>query len=129
MIPSVAAEVLLQCGTLTGLLGGAMNVAGAQERAKDLLTESIREFQSQGNYRKVSEGQCEIGACYWRLGAHDDARVTMLEALKPLTESDVELKAKIHIRRTLVEISENRYHDALSILKEAEPVFESANDS
>lgn len=127
--PAVAAEVLLQCGTLTGLLGGARNVAGVQERAKDLLTEAAREFQSQGNYRKASEAQAELGACYWRLGAHDDARVLMREALKPLTELDVELKAKIHIRRTLVEISENRYHDALSILKEAEPVFEAATDA
>jgi tetratricopeptide (TPR) repeat protein len=129
MPPAVAAEALLQCGTLTGLLGSAVNVSGGQERAKDLLSEAAREFQSQRNYQKASEAQCELGACYWRLGAHDDARVTMREALKPLTESDVELKAKIHIRRTLVEISENRYHDALSILKEAEPVFASANDA
>jgi tetratricopeptide (TPR) repeat protein len=129
MPPAIAAEVLLQCGTLTGLLGGAMNVVGVQEQAKDLLTEAVREFQSQGNYRKASEAQAEMGACYWRLGAHDDARVIMREALQPLTASDVELKAKIHIRRTLVEISENRYHEALNILSEAEPVFESATDA
>jgi hypothetical protein len=36
--PVTAAEVLLQCGTLTGLLGRARNVPGAQERAQDLLT-------------------------------------------------------------------------------------------
>src|SRR5215207_3103602 len=129
MPPAVAAEVLLQCGALTGLLGGAKNVSGVQERAKDLLTEAFREFKSQENYRKVSEAQCELGARYWRLGAHDDARVMMREALKPLTDTDVELKARIHIKRTLVEISENRYHEALNILKEAEPVFESANDA
>lgn len=129
MPPAVAAEILLQCGVLTGLLGGARNVSGMQERAKDLLTEAVREFQSQGKYEKASEAQCELGACYWRLGAHDDARVIMREALKPLTDSAVELKAKIHIRRTLVEVSENRYHEALNILKEAEPVFESANDA
>ena len=127
--PAVAAEVLLRCGALMGLLGGARNVSGVQERAKDLLTEAVRKFQSQGQHRKASEAQCELGACYWRLGAHDDARVIMQEALKPLTESDVELKAKIHIRRTLVEISENRYHEALNILKEAEPVFQSADDA
>ena len=127
--PVVAAEVLLQCGTLTGLLGRARNVSGAQEKAQDLLSEAVRKFNSQGRYEKASEAQCELGACYWRLGAHDDARVIMREALKPLKDTDVELKAKIHIRRTLVEISENRYHDALSILKEAEPVFESASDA
>jgi tetratricopeptide (TPR) repeat protein len=53
----------------------------------------------------------------------------MREALKPLKDADIELKAKILIRRTLVEISENRYYEALNILKEAEPVFESANDA
>lgn len=125
----VSAEVLLQCGTLTGLFGGARNVLGVQERAKDLLSEAVRLFQSLGNSQKASEGQCELGACYWRSGAHDNARVIMRDALRPLEESDVELKAKIHIRRTLVEISENRYHDALSILKEAEPIFASANDA
>jgi tetratricopeptide (TPR) repeat protein len=127
--PDVAAEVLLQCGALTGLLGGARNVSGAQERAKDLLTEAVRVFRSLGNYQKASEAQCELGACYWRLGAHDDARAMMREALKPLKESDVELKAKILIRLTLAEVWENHYHEALSILKEAEPVFESANDA
>ncbi|HWS86797.1 MAG TPA: helix-turn-helix domain-containing protein [Pyrinomonadaceae bacterium] len=127
--PDVAAEVLLQCGALTGLFGVARNVPGIQERAKDLLTEAAREFQSQGRYAKASEAQCELGACYWRLGAHDDARVIMREALEPLTDADVELKARIHIRRTLVEISENRYNEALNILREAEPVFESANDA
>src|SRR3712207_3366155 len=46
--PDVAAEVLLQCGALTGLFGVARNVPGIQERAKDLLTEAVREFQGQG---------------------------------------------------------------------------------
>lgn len=127
--PAVAAEVLHQCGALTGLLGGARNVSGAQERAKDLLTEAVRKFQSQGKYQKASEAQCELGACYWRLGAHDDARVTMREALKPLTDSDAELKARILIRLTLAEIWDNKYYEALNILKEAEPVFESASDA
>src|SRR5256714_13348829 len=127
--PVTAAEVLLQCGTLTGLLGHARNVAGAQEKAQDLLTEAARKFQSQGKYEKASEAQCELGACYWRLGAYNEARLMMSEALKPLTDTDVELKAKILIRRTLVEISENRYLEALNILKEAEPIFESANDA
>jgi tetratricopeptide (TPR) repeat protein len=127
--PAVAAEVLLQCGALTGLLGGARNVSGAQERAQDLLTEAVRKFRSQGRPEKAAEAQCELGACYWRLGAHDDARVLMREALRPLTDADVELKARILIRRTLVEISENRYSDALQILEEAEPVFKSASDA
>jgi tetratricopeptide (TPR) repeat protein len=126
--PDVDAEVLLQCGTLTGWLGSALNVSGAQEQSKDMLSEAGRKFRSQGMLAKVSEAQYELGICYWRLGAFEEARLILGEALKPLKELYVELKAKILIRRTLVEISENKYYDALNILKEAEPVFESAND-
>lgn len=129
MPPVVTAEVLLQCGALTGWFGSVWNVSDAQDKAKDLLFEALRLFQSQGRYVKASEVQYTLGTCYWRLGAHDEARMLMQEALKPLTDADVELRAKIHIRRTLVEISENRHHEALGILKEAEPVFASANDA
>jgi tetratricopeptide (TPR) repeat protein len=81
--PMTAAEVLLRCGALTGWLGSAGNVAGTEEKAKDLLTESLRLFQDQGQYKKSSEVQYELGVCYWRLGAHDEGRVMLREALKP----------------------------------------------
>jgi tetratricopeptide (TPR) repeat protein len=129
MPPAVVAEILLQCGTLTGWLGSARSVEGSQERAKDLLSEALRRFKSQGRRAKASEAQYELGICYWRLGAYDEARVVMEEALKPLADADIKLKAKILIRRTLVEVSENRYYEALNILKEAESVFESAGDA
>ncbi len=127
--PAVAAEVLLRCGALTRHLGNARNVAGAQERAKDMLSEAARMFRAQGVPVKVSETQYELAMCYWWLGQHDEARVVFEEALKPLTDADLELKAKILIKRTIVEVWDNRYYDALNILKEAEPIFESANDA
>src|SRR6201986_5086896 len=114
--PTVDAEVLLQCGALTGWLGSVRNVSGAQEQAKDMLSEAERKFRSQGIPVKVSETQYELGACYWRLGQLDEARVVLHEALKPLTQADVELKAKVLIRRTNVEGWENRYHEALNNL-------------
>ncbi|HJQ31678.1 MAG TPA: tetratricopeptide repeat protein [Pyrinomonadaceae bacterium] len=129
MPPAVAAEVLLQCGVLTGWLGRIRSLGGSQEKAKDLITEALRMFQAQDSREKVAEARYELGVCYWRLGAHDEARIVLKEALKPLTDADVELKAKILIRRTLVEVWDNRYYEALSILKEAEPVFKSGNDA
>jgi tetratricopeptide (TPR) repeat protein len=53
----------------------------------------------------------------------------MREALNHLTDADLELKAKILIRRTIVELCENRFYEALNILNEARPVFESADDA
>jgi len=128
-LPAVTqAEVLLQCGSLTGWLGSARQIPEAQEKAKDLLFEAIRLFRSHGQKARVSEAQYELGMCYWRLGAFDEARIILKEA-ESGAGNNVELKAKILIRRTLVEIWTGRYHDAWNILKEAQPFFERSNDA
>jgi tetratricopeptide (TPR) repeat protein len=127
--PVTAAEVLLQCGVLTGWLGSARKVSGAQEKAKDLLSESLRKFHSQGQFKKVAEVQYELGMCYWRLGAYDEARVILEEALTELGEQDAELRAKVLIRRTIVEIWTGRYHDAWNILNQAAPFFDSCGEA
>jgi CheY-like chemotaxis protein/tetratricopeptide (TPR) repeat protein len=127
--PLAAAEVLLQCGSLSGWLGSVRQIPDAQERAKDLLSEALRKFRSQGQKSKVCEAQYELGMCYFRLGGYDDARVVLGEALAELRDEDAELKAKTLIRRTLVEVWTGRYHEALDILKEAQPFFEGVNDA
>ncbi len=127
--PLIGAEVLLQCGVLSGWLGSAQHISGAQENAKDMLSEALRTFETHGQPSKVSESQYELGLCYWRLGAFDEARVILDEALKNLGARDTELKARILIRHTIVEVWTGRYHDAWNILKEAEPFFESCSDA
>jgi tetratricopeptide (TPR) repeat protein len=102
--PLTAAEVLLQCGVLSGWLGGAQHISGAQEKANDLLFEALRMFKAERQYSKVSEAQYELGMCYFRLGAYDEARNTLDEALNGLEEKDSNLKAKVLIRHTLVEV-------------------------
>lgn len=129
LTPDLAAEVLLRCGVLTGWLGRSESIEGAQEKARDLITEAFREFQSQGRETKASEALYELGICRWRLGAYEESRVILREALKPLTDADVELKASILIRRTIVELCENRFYEARDILNEARHVFDSANDA
>lgn len=126
---SVASEVLLQCGILSGWLGSVRSVPDAQEKAKDLLTEALRKFQSRGEQAKVSEVKYELGLCYFRLGAYDESRIALEAAVEGLGNNDAQLKAKILIRRASVEIWTGRHHDALSILKEAQPFFEGCNDA
>ena len=125
----VAAEVLLQCGVLSGWLGSVQQVPKAQEKAKDLLTEAFRGFQSQGRKVKAAEVQYELSMCYFRLGAYDEARIVLTEALKGLEDADAELRARAHIRRAHLEVWTGRYHDALGVLREAQPFFESCNDA
>jgi tetratricopeptide (TPR) repeat protein len=127
--PATVPEVQLQCGVLTGWLGSVRNISGAQEEAKDLLSAALRKFQSQDRMSKVAEVQYELGMCYWRLGAYDEARVTLEEAFQILGEQESELKARVLIRRTLVEIWTGRYHDAWNILSEAEPLFDNSSEA
>src|ERR1051325_958902 len=124
--PQLNAEILLQCGTLSGWLGSAKQI-DAQEKAKDLLTEALHIFQNLKLKNKVSETQYELGECYWRLGAYDECRIVLGEAMKRL--EDTKLQAKILIRQTTIEIWEGKYHDALERLKQAQELFESCSDA
>lgn len=124
-----AAEVLLQCGVLSGWLGSARNIRGAQDAAKDLLTQAQRAFESLKLSSKVAEAQYELGICYWRTGEFDEARMVLAEAARTVGDRDAELKAKILIRRALVETWASRYRDALDVLREAEPFFAGLSDA
>jgi tetratricopeptide (TPR) repeat protein len=128
--PQTTGEVLLQCGTLSGWLGGAQHISGSQEKAKDLLFESLRMFKSENQHSKVSEAQYELGMCYFRLGAYDNARVTLEKALAALKEGqDVSLKAKILTRHSIIAIWTGRYHDAWDVLEKAREFFEASSDA
>ncbi|HEV3470734.1 MAG TPA: helix-turn-helix domain-containing protein [Pyrinomonadaceae bacterium] len=123
------AEVLLQCGVLTGWLGSARQASDAQERAKDLLFESLRAFEAAGLAEKVAEAQCELGLCYFRLGAYDEGRVILETALDGLGPEAAGLRARIAVRRASVEIWEGRYYEARRVLEEARPALDAAGDA
>lgn len=124
--PRLNAEILLQCGTLSGWLGSAKQL-DVQERAKDLLTEALHIFQSLNIKTKVSETKYELAECYWRLGAYDECRLLLDEAMKGLEYK--ELQAKILIRQTTIKIWEGKYYETLETLKEAQGLFENCSDA
>jgi tetratricopeptide (TPR) repeat protein len=124
--PQIRAEVLLQCGTLSGWLGSA-NQLDVQEKAKDLLTEALHIFQTFNLNTKVSETRYELGMCYFRKGAYDEARVVLEEALQRLENE--ELYAKILIRQTIIEIWVGKHLEAWAMLDRARPAFENATDA
>jgi len=115
--------VLLRAGVLTGWIGSAKQISGAQEIAKNLLTESIAIFEELRRINKVAEAQIEIAYCYWREGAFDNGRLLLREALDHLADSEIELRAKALLRSAIIERAANRYSDALKILIEATALF------
>jgi DNA-binding NtrC family response regulator len=123
-----SAEVVLRTGTLSGWLGSASQVVGAQEAAKDLIGESISLFEGIGEVNKANSARSELALCYWREGAFDEARILLEDVISHTSPRDTELKARTLLRRVLVEFSTSRFHDALSILIEAAPIFEASKD-
>lgn len=125
---ATAAEVLMRVGALTGWIGSVKQIEGSQELAKNLLSESLTKFNASGNKMKVAEAQMELGHCYWREGAFDEARLLLEQALGTMADRDDDLKAITMSRLATVEKVSLRLSDALRILLEAAPLFEKSTN-
>jgi tetratricopeptide (TPR) repeat protein len=115
------AEVLSHVGALSGWIGASQQVQGAQGAAKDLISESVSLFNSQGETERAAAARSDLALCYWREGAYDESRLLLCGALNELTEA--EWRAKALLRLTTVEFSAGLYHEALTILKENRHLF------
>jgi tetratricopeptide (TPR) repeat protein len=116
---STTAEVLLQAGALSGWLG---KVKGAQDAAKDLISESAALFEGLGESDRAAAARSDLALCYWREGAYDEARA-ILESASALIKEDTTLKAKTVLRLAIVEHWAGRYSDSLRLLTESAPLF------
>jgi tetratricopeptide (TPR) repeat protein len=122
-----SAEVLMRAGALTGWIGGKNQIADAQEKAKNLISESLNIFESLSSRKKIAEAQTELALCYWRTGEINEARDLLNAALTRLT-TDSELKAKAVLRLAIVEKRADKYSKALRILKKGATLFGKINN-
>jgi tetratricopeptide (TPR) repeat protein len=123
------AHVLLRAGTLSGWIGSAQQIPGAQESAKDLISQATRIFDRLELPELSAEGRVNLALCYWREGAFDEARVTLDEALHQLGDLESEQRLRALLNRAIIERVSNRYDDALRTHREAAPLFDaSTND-
>jgi tetratricopeptide (TPR) repeat protein len=120
--PSVAAEVLLCAGILTSLIGSRDEIKESNEWARDLLTESITYYESLHDVIKIAAIRAELGYCYWRSGALEEARIVFTEALKKLT-TEGNTRANAVFGLSVVEWSASRFKESLRILTENAPLF------
>jgi len=111
------AEVLWRVGSLSGWLGSANQISGAQEFARDLLTESITLFESLGQQDKRAEAMGDLALCYWRSGAQDEGRALFRQAVDAAEKAETKLRTLTNA--STVEISSGRYGDALALLNTA----------
>ncbi len=112
---ATAAEVLLRVGVLTGIMGSKNQIPDAQERAKDLISQSHAIYEARQSRKKIAEAHTELALVYWRTGEINEARDCLTEALT-LLSVDSELKARSVIRLAIVEFRAARHEKALRLL-------------
>src|SRR2546423_666589 len=122
------AEVLLRVGALSGWIGSARQIPGAQETGKDLISESSAIFEELGLTEKVAETRVDLGICYWREGAFDEARITFDDALQRLGDLESEQRLRALLNKAIVEEVSSRSGEAVRILVESESLFERSNN-
>jgi len=122
------AEVLLRVGALTGWLGDAHQVNGSQEKAKNLITQSIEMFENLGQSVGLAEARGDLALCYSREGAFDDARITLHTALACLEPDEMHLRAILLIRAAIVELHSQQLDEAFRFFIEAEPLVEQTDN-
>jgi two-component system NtrC family response regulator len=128
LAPHIAAEVLLRAGSLAGWIGSSQQIEGAQETAKNLVSESMALFESLGEAERVAGAETDLAYCYWREGAFEEARVILRDVLGRLANTKGEVKAVALLRSAIVEFSANRNNDALHILTDAAPLFQASDN-
>jgi tetratricopeptide (TPR) repeat protein len=127
LYPSVAAEVLLCAGILTRWIGSKNRIQESQEIARDLISESITLFESACDSKKVAVARAELGYCYWREGALDEARIMFNEALQKLT-MEGNTRASALLGLAVVEWSDSQFAEALRILTDNASLFKKINN-
>jgi tetratricopeptide (TPR) repeat protein len=117
------AEVLLRVGSLSGWIGSSKQVSGAQEIAKDLITEAVGIFEQLRLTEKVAEARIDLAICYWREGAYDEARVILQQIVDLPVHQSGEQRLRALVNSALIERSSMRYHEALRIHTESAALF------
>jgi tetratricopeptide (TPR) repeat protein len=125
---NTAAEVLQQVGALSGWMGASLQAKGAQDAAKDLLSESAAVFERVGETAKAAFARSDLALCYWREGAYDEARILLTRASEELADEDAERRAIVLLRWVTVECAAGRFDNALGLLKESEHILQGSEN-
>jgi two-component system cell cycle response regulator DivK len=120
----------MRIGALAGWLDSTQQATRGQEKAKNLITQSIEIFELLGDVEKLAEAHADLALCHWREGSLDEARIRLADALdlaNSLNQND-DLRATILIRSGIVEMGGQRLNDALRISNSAAGLVEQSAD-
>ena len=117
------AELLLRAGLLAGRTGQSPLPGNPHETAKDMLTESMRIFESAGSRRNAAEAAFGIAICCKQDGTFDEARIWLRRTEELTPTADSAFRCKTRLMLAIVEEDDGRLRDALRIHEEIARAF------
>jgi tetratricopeptide (TPR) repeat protein len=128
--PVIRAELLRLCGFYLTFHGRSRNLTDFHLRAKDLLTNAIDIFQTEGLVDKAAESKINLAFCFWNSGEVEEC-----EAFLSLVENDFN-ENKLHpvylqtkINRMMLLCWCERFDEAFAVAKEISPSMPYCSDS
>jgi len=125
---SEQAEFRLRFGCLIGFEGYRRQLAGAQERSKDILTDARERFLKSGQAAKVAECESYIALAYWRKGEHLEAETWVETALAHELEETSDAALYALLTKSLILLSQRRDTENIDHCLRIEERFRRSND-
>jgi tetratricopeptide (TPR) repeat protein len=127
--PRTTAETYLRCGAIIGFLGHIRQIPTAQDRSKNLLTESRSLFLEIYDPEKIAECENYLALAYWRSGETNEAKSWIEEAQSHELPETSPTRLYSHVIRNLVLLSQRRFDEICSSFPSLEHTFlENADD-
>lgn len=118
-----AAELFLRCGALIGFLGHNKQIAKAQERSKNLLTEARQRFLDVYDIEKIAECENYIALAYWRAGELEEAKVWIDESLSHALDNSSRARLYGLVIKCVSFLSDEKYRQIVETLESLESNF------
>jgi tetratricopeptide (TPR) repeat protein len=123
LTPDLTALLLLRAGSLMAWIGTKRQIEGAQETARDLLSESADISEAAGLTNIWLEARQRLALCYWRAGSFEEGRTIITTALEQADHS-TDQALELNLTLAVIEWSEGRYREALTLLRGLAPAVE-----
>ncbi len=125
--PSLAAEILLRCGSIIGFLGNLKQIPNAQEYSKNILTHARAKFIELYKPEKIAECENYLASAYSRTGEIKEARVWIEESLSHKLNDHDSIRLYSHIIKAVILLADSKDDEVILYLKSVHSYFDKAD--
>lgn len=113
---SLAAELILRCGSLFGFLGHIKQIPNSQEKSRNLLSTARNLFIELYNIEKIAECENYLALAYWRTGEINEADAWLEESFSHNLPLSNNARIYSYIIKSLILLSSHKPQEILDTL-------------